>query len=93
MDERRQAAKRLCLELDNLGVTALPDGRTMTITGVIGKSRQTVALRTLRDRGLMWCFVWPGTEITLDPVMPLGEEAVFAQRVHSVLTIPPVEEL
>ncbi|KUP97460.1 hypothetical protein [Thermobifida cellulosilytica] len=87
MNERKEAARRLCVELDRLGVRPLPDGPTMTVTGVLEGRTQTVALRTF-DRRLMWCFVWPEADFSLDPVLPAGEEAALARRVRAVLGLP-----
>lgn len=92
MSERREAARRLCLELDRLGVRPVPDGPTMTVTGVMDGRTQTVALRPFDARGLMWCFVWPGVESTVDPVLPAGEEPALARRLHAVLSLPELAD-
>lgn len=91
MSDTREAAKRLCRQLDRLGVTALPY-RSGKIVVKQGHEEQAVVLRPTGEAGEgghHWFWVWEiGGEPFLDKGLKLAEEAELARRLAEILSLP-----
>lgn len=91
MTTTREAAKRLCVELDRLGLTPLPyrNGRI-----VVRKDyrEQAVMLRPTNKSGdgdYFWFWVWEtDDEPLMDRGLELGRESELARRLDRVMSIP-----
>lgn len=95
----REAAKRLCMELDRLGLKPLPH-RHGKIVITKGKQSQTVMLRPTNDEGngaFHWFWVWDGFRtdggVEADRGPKMGEEADFARRICNVMDVPQMDQV
>ena len=95
----REAAKRLCYELDRLNLKPMPY-RGGKIIVAKGKQRQTVILRPTNDQGdgkFYWFWVWDGFRtdggVETDKGPKMGEEAEFARLICNVMDVPDMEDV
>ena len=91
MTTTREAAKRLCRELERVGLTPLPH-RGGKVVARKDHREQAVVLRPTNKSGdgdFYWFWVWETQdEPLMDQGVKLGEEAELARRVSRVISIP-----
>lgn len=91
MGTKREAAKRLCQELERVGLTPLPH-RGGKVVAKKDHREQAVVLRPTSSSGdgdHYWFWVWETEgEPLVDRGVRLGEEAELARRISRVMSIP-----